>query len=143
MKKIITSLAVLSAIILISGCGSNKGSQNGATNNPPATSNMSTPTPVDPSQVPSSSQQSPTDVTSASAISIQGFAFSPATLTVKKGTTVTWTNNDSVIHTIKSASFNSGNLAKGDTFKFTFDTAGTFDYSCGVHPSMTGKIIVQ
>ena len=79
----------------------------------------------------------------ATTVDIQNFAFNPATLTVKKGSTVTWTNSDSATHTIKSATFNSSDLATGQSFSFTFADAGTFDYSCGIHPSMTGKIIVE
>lgn len=77
------------------------------------------------------------------AISIENFSFNPAILTIKAGTTVIWTNNDTATHTIKSSSFNSQDIAKGQTFEFKFDTIGTYDYSCGVHPAMTGKIIVQ
>jgi plastocyanin len=76
-------------------------------------------------------------------VNIQNFTFNPATLTVKKGTTVTWTNNDSVAHQLKSAAFNSTGLTNDQTFSFTFTTAGTFDYACAIHPSMTGKIIVE
>lgn len=76
-------------------------------------------------------------------VSIQNFAFNPQTLTVKAGTTVIWTNSDSVTHSIKSSTFNSAGLGNGDTFKFIFNTPGTFDYSCGIHPAMTGTIIVQ
>jgi len=77
------------------------------------------------------------------AILIKNFAFSPASLTIKVGTTVTWTNQDSANHTIKSSSFNSGSLAVGDKFQFTFTSPGTYSYSCGIHPSMQGTIIVQ
>ena len=77
------------------------------------------------------------------AISIHNFAFNPATLTVKKGTTVTWTNDDPMPHQIKSVSFNSDALSTGQTFSFTFNDAGSFDYSCAIHPSMTGQIIVE
>ena len=76
-------------------------------------------------------------------VSIMNFSFNPGTLTIKTGDTVTWTNNDSTTHTIKSATFNSGDLNQGDTFKFTFNVPGTFNYSCGIHPTMTGTIIVQ
>ncbi len=76
-------------------------------------------------------------------VNIQNFTFNPGTLTVKKGTTVTWTNNDPAQHQIKSATFNSGQLSKGQSFSFTFSDAGTFDYSCAIHPSMLGKIIVE
>lgn len=81
--------------------------------------------------------------TGSTTINIQNFAFNPGTLTVKKGATVTWTNNDSVPHQIKSDSFNSTKLTNGQNFSFTFTTPGTFNYSCAIHPSMTGKIIVE
>jgi plastocyanin len=77
------------------------------------------------------------------AISIENFSFNPATLTITAGTTVTWTNNDNATHTIKSPGFNSQDLAHGQTFAFKFDAKGTYDYSCGIHPAMTGEIIVQ
>lgn len=90
----------------------------------------------------SSTSTSPSAV-DTNAINIQNFAFSPATITVKKGTTVTWTNNDSAPHQIKSATFNSSQLNKGQTYSFTFNDTGTFDYSCAIHPSMLGKIIIE
>jgi plastocyanin len=78
--------------------------------------------------------------------------FNPDTLTIKVGTTVVWVNQDSYIHTVTSGTspndrsglFDSGNLNGGDTFSFTFDTAGTYDYFCIPHYSMgmIGKIIV-
>lgn len=76
-------------------------------------------------------------------VAIKNFAFDPQTLTVKAGTTVTWTNEDAVAHNIRSDTFNSQELGKGDTFKSKFDTPGTYEYSCGIHQSMKGTIIVQ
>jgi plastocyanin len=76
-------------------------------------------------------------------VSIQNYSFAPATLMVKAGTSVVWTNNDSASHTIKSADFNSGTLSKGQTFEFKFEKAGSYDYTCGIHTSMTGKIVVE
>ncbi|MDP3725956.1 MAG: plastocyanin/azurin family copper-binding protein [bacterium] len=75
---------------------------------------------------------------------IQGFAFSPAVVTVKKGTTVVWTNNDSVGHTVTGGERgpNSRLLGQGETYSFTFDTLGTFSYLCSPHPSMRGSVIV-
>ena len=80
----------------------------------------------------------------AGAVTIKDFAFDPGDLTVAKGTTVTWKNDDSATHRIKSGdgSFDSKDLKNGDSFEHTFDTAGTFDYICGIHPSMKGKITV-
>lgn len=81
----------------------------------------------------------------AMSIHISGFAFNPNTLTVSKGATVTWTNDDPSAHTIVSDSgaFSSGSLGRGDTFSHTFTESGTFAYHCGVHPSMKGKVVVQ
>jgi plastocyanin len=75
-------------------------------------------------------------------VSIKNFAFNPATLTVKTGTTVVWTNDDSAPHQIKSDNFNSLALSSGQSFSFLFSTVGQYDYSCAIHPSMKGKIIV-
>ena len=100
-----------------------------------------------PSLQPSINQQSVTQPTQTTVetntITIKDFAFNPATLTVKQGIKVTWTNEDSMTHKIKSDTFNSQDLNQGDKFEFTFNNKGSFDYSCSIHPSMTGKIIVQ
>jgi len=81
----------------------------------------------------------------ANTVSIQNYAFSPGTLTVPSGTTVTWMNNDNVDHTVVSTTgtFTSGTLAKGQSYTYTFTTPGTYDYTCSIHPSMKGTIIVQ
>jgi len=76
-------------------------------------------------------------------ISIENFSFNPGTLIIKAGATVTWTNNDSAPHKIKSNDFNSDTLATGASYSFTFEKAGVYDYICGIHPSMQGKIIVE
>ncbi len=77
-------------------------------------------------------------------VSIKNFAFDPPTITIKTGTTVTWTNDDSVSHTVTSdGNFDSGTLDRGETFSHTFDEEGTFSYICTIHPRMTGKIIVK
>ena len=79
------------------------------------------------------------------AVEIAGFAFSPSTLTITAGESVTWTNSDQVVHTATSTSgaFDSGDLDPGESFTFTFTTPGTYDYLCTPHPSMTGRIVVQ
>lgn len=80
-------------------------------------------------------------------VSEANFAFSPATLTVQVGDTVTWKNNDaSIPHTSQSdGNWNSGNMAPGATFSFTFNTPGTYTYYCLYHRGMgmIGTIIVQ
>jgi len=81
----------------------------------------------------------------SNAVSIENFSFNPSEITVKKGTVVTWTNNDSTTHTVTSDTdvFKSGDLTPGNTFKFTFSQTGTFSYHCSIHTTMTGKVIVQ
>jgi plastocyanin len=74
-----------------------------------------------------------------------GLTFSPPTFTVKVGTTVTWVNKDTVIHTATSngsSLFDSGNLPTGAVFKFTFTQQGTYQYYCTLHPFMRGTIVV-
>jgi plastocyanin len=77
-------------------------------------------------------------------VTIDNFAFSPATLTVKTGSTVTWTNRDEEPHTVAATdgSFHSPGMGTGATFTHTFATAGKFDYVCSIHPSMHGTVVV-
>jgi len=75
-------------------------------------------------------------------VGISNFSFNPKKLTVKIGTTVTWTNDDPAPHTIAFADFTSQTLNTGDTYSYTFTQAGTYDYYCSIHPSMKGQIIV-
>ena len=80
-------------------------------------------------------------------VTIDNYTFSPGTLTVPVGTTVTWTNRDSEVHTVTAndapPTFKSVGLDTDDTFSFTFNKAGTYSYHCSLHPHMTGKIVVQ
>lgn len=81
----------------------------------------------------------------AKQITIHNFSFSPATLTVPVGATVTWTNQDSAGHTVTSDTAawpDSGTLDTGKSFSFTFKKAGKFTYHCAIHPSMTATIVV-
>ena len=77
-------------------------------------------------------------------VKIDNFTFAPAQLTVKTGTTVTWTNNDDIPHTVVSAGkFRSKALDTGDTYSFTFTSAGDYKYFCSLHPHMVGMIRVE
>jgi amicyanin len=121
------SSVLLILACIIAGCSSSSSSSSG-----PAPSGAASPAPA----------------ASVPAISIKNMAFSPATLTVKAGTTVTWTNDDTVPHTVVSADgssavYKSSLLASGASFPFTFKEAGAYSYHCGIHPSMKGTIIVQ
>jgi len=77
-------------------------------------------------------------------VTIDNFTFSPAELTVKVGTTVTWTNHDDIPHTVVSAGkYRSKTLDTEDKFSFTFTAAGDYKYFCSLHPHMTGTIKVE
>ena len=76
-------------------------------------------------------------------VSISNFAFDPAALTIKVGTTVTWTNNDVVAHTVTFTDVaNSPVLNRGDQFSRTFTKPGTYSYICSIHPFMHGMVVV-
>lgn len=78
-------------------------------------------------------------------VSISNYTFSPTSLTIAKGTTVKWTNDDQVTHTVTddNGKFDSGNLPYGQTYSHTFSDTGTFHYHCSIHTYMKGTIIVQ
>ena len=86
----------------------------------------------------------PLHAADAPAIKIENFAFTPQTLTVKAGTTVTFRNDDDIPHQIVATDggFRSKALDASDTYTFTFSKAGDFAYYCGLHPHMQGKVVV-
>ncbi len=75
-------------------------------------------------------------------VSISNFAFDPETLTVEKGTMVLWTNKDTVPHNVVSDKFTSPTLNPGESFSYTFNEDGTFDYRCTFHPQMKATVLV-
>lgn len=76
-------------------------------------------------------------------VNIKNFSFVQASVIVKKGDTVVWTNEDSASHTVTGdGSLSSPTMNTNGTYSFTFNNTGTFSYHCGFHPSMTGTIIV-
>jgi plastocyanin len=79
------------------------------------------------------------------AVDIAGFAFSPQSVTVAVGDTVTWSNADVQSHTVTAngGAFDTGTIGGGTSKSLTFSTVDTFAYHCRIHPSMTGTIIVQ
>ena len=81
----------------------------------------------------------------ADAIAIHNFAFGPQIVTVKLGTTVHWTNQDSEAHTVTSdtGTFNSPVLQPGADYSFRFTKPGAYSYHCTIHPFMTGKVVVS
>ena len=136
MKKSKVLTSIVSAIIVILGIVVI------ATifNKPPVT----TQTPTANSGQPTSSR----DTSGTTKVTISDFAFTPSSVTAKVGTAVTWTNKDSVAHTIITDTStvdgpNSDSVAAGGHYTFTFKKAGTYTYHCSIHPKMTGTVIVN
>ena len=132
-------LLAFAAMIVLAACGGTTGG--GST---------PTPTTAPAGNTPTATATSSGSTMAVSITSNGTFAFSPATITIKVGTTVTWTNNTSAPHTVTSddgTTFDSGlNTpigANGGTFSFTFTKAGTFTYHCQIHPFMKATVIVQ
>jgi plastocyanin len=93
----------------------------------------------------------PIEIPGTPTVTVQNFAFSPAVITVPRGTTITWVNQDSASHTIVSdaqgsvaqgALFTSNSLANGAGYSFKFDNPGTYPYHCSIHPTMKATVIV-
>jgi len=93
---------------------------------------------------PASTAATTTAATATNAATIKGFSFQPDVLKVKVGAKVTWTNDDTVAHTVTADtnSFASGNLQPAGSFSFTFTRPGTYAYHCSIHPSMHGSVVV-
>ena len=77
-------------------------------------------------------------------LEIKSWGFNPDAITIAKGSAATWTNKDGEKHTVTSSgNFDSGDIAAGGSWSYTFNSVGTFEYSCKYHPSLTGKITVN
>lgn len=124
MKRIITigiiMITVAFAVFFIAGC-STASDQNTQPNN----------------NQPSQTSRENYDVV------IQGFEFNPSELIIKQGDSVTWINMDDVSHTIKFDFKESGLLSKGDSYSYIFNEKGTYKYTCGIHPTMEGRVTVN
>lgn len=124
-KYIIVSVLVFIILAAAVGCGSSG-------------------TPASPSpSAQTSSSAAPVSAETGQSVIMQNRAFSPAEISIKKGETVTWTNGESSVHNVVSVTFKSDTMKKGDTFSYTFNETGTFDYTCTFHPGMDGKVIVK
>ncbi len=94
-----------------------------------------------------SAQKSSGQAVQTNTVDIKDYAFSPAKIQVKKGTSVTWTNQDTVRHDVtpdqESDNFKASKLLdKGESYSYTFDTIGTYSYNCSPHPYMKGTVEV-
>ena len=83
--------------------------------------------------------------TSPNEVFMNNSVFDPSSITITSGTTLTWTNKESMTHTVTSDSliFNSGDISKDQSFSYTFNTIGAYPYRCLYHNNMKGKVIVQ
>jgi plastocyanin len=140
MRKQIIVLLVFFGVFLAIGCAGNN------TQQPAVPAETPVGVAVTPMQTPSLPVSNATPQAASGGkivdVSISNFAFNPATVTISTGDTVRWTNQDSATHTVKGSSFESGQLAQGDTYEFTFTEPGTYDYTCSIHPSMKGTVTV-
>jgi len=147
-KRLVAPLAA--GVLLLGGCSSSPpaaqpsvtfGSGAGGT---PGMSGMSGMPAMPGSPSGTASVTAPAAPVSGNQVNIDNFAFAPATLTVKAGTTVTWTNHDEEPHTVAASdgSFHSPGMGTGAIFSHTFSTAGKFDYVCSIHPMMHGTVVV-
>lgn len=119
ISKRLLLLFILSTLVvtILTGCGS-KGPEQTTTTEGPA-------------------------VTEKNKVIIQNFNFIPNTITIKKGETLTWVNNDANPHFILGKDFMSGDLNIRDSFSYTFKEAGTFQYTCSNHSEMKALVIVK
>ena len=140
---VIALLALLAGALAASACGG--GTKAKAT--PAATAKattQATQAAATPKATAQATQAAATPGAQGASVDAKNFAFEPKTVTIKVGQTVTWTNQDSVTHTVTGdGGIDSGDLSKGESYSKTFDTAGTFNYHCSIHPSMTGQVIVE
>ena len=117
-------ILIAGALTLAVGCGGN--------------SSPSNPTPTPP--------PTPTTVSIVQgARTMTTTAYNPNPVTISRGTTVMWVNNDTITHTSTSTTgaWSSGNMAPGGNFSYTFQSAGSFPYNCTIHPNMVGTVTVQ
>lgn len=115
-------------------------------NDKPATTTNSTSKtqPSETSQTQQTEQTQP-QAEATSSVTIKDYAFTPATITVKVGTKVTWTNQDAVGHTVTADSGSGPDselFDQGQSYSYTFNKAGTYTYHCAPHPYMKGTVIV-
>jgi amicyanin len=145
MKKVIVFFTCIVLLLVVSGCSQPQPAQGQPTPSPAVT--IARPTTTQPITAWTLQPQTPTPSVSDNTISIQKMAYSPPSMTVKKGATVRWVNNDAVVHTVtftKASGINpSGPLSASQSFSVKFDEPGTYPYSCAIHPSMQGTVIVE
>lgn len=139
MRKTILLLSLLVIMTIFSGCIQQQVKQ--------STTTVTTiiPQTTKPTTIPTTNPSTTIQPQTAK-VTIKSYSFNPSTVTINVGTTVNWTNEDSVTHTITSDSgneLNSGQISAGQSYSHTFNQAGTYNYHCSIHYSMSGKVIVE
>lgn len=76
-------------------------------------------------------------------VEMRDLAFTPRFLEIRVGDTVTWRNADRVPHTVTGSGLDSGQLAQGESYEFTFTEVGQYEYGCSIHPGMQGVVVVR
>jgi plastocyanin len=145
----LAALVVLMALSVV-GCGSSTTVTSGTVLGNAASSGMMSGTTVGAMMGSSTSSsmmgsQTTGSMMGGTRVIVKNLAFNPASVTVAVGSTVTWQNQDQTTHTVVAddGSFKSPDLGSGKTFSYTFRTAGTFTYVCGIHPTMKGIVVVR
>jgi plastocyanin len=132
-------VAAATTAVLLAGCGDTRSGTDAA-------AQTDTPTSMAGMAMPAAPAAGADDTPVATdTVKIENFAFSPTVVTVKVGTTVTWTNNDTDPHTVTSTNdgpIKSPTMQQGDTFHYTFAQPGKFEYLCTIHPFMTATVVV-
>lgn len=134
-RPILLAIIVVALLAIGAAVALNHKSNNSNTSQPANTSSQSTT---------SSSNNAP----QPGSVNIRNMMFTPSQISVSKGATVTWTNNDNVAHTVVDDLSNvggpaSGTIEPGSSYSFTFTKTGSFQYHCSIHSSMRGTIVVK
>jgi len=141
-----TLLISIPALTALTACGGSSEAAHAPTMTMPAMAMpvMATPTTIS-AATPRAAGNTVTDAPSGPKVGIDNFNFSPKSLSVSVGTTVTWTNHDDVPHTVTSRdkTFSSQAIDTDGTFSFIFAKPGTYAYFCAIHPIMTAEIVVK
>ena len=152
----LTILSIAALATLAAACGGTS-SAGGGSSSPPAAASSAASAVATPTETPTTGSGADDTSTGGAKVTIADSAFSPSKIEVKAGTTVTWTNDDAVPHTVTSTKsddvdsatsglFDSGTLQPGESFSYTFKKAGNYPYECTIHASMQsmhGKVEVK
>ena len=157
MRPLLVVLAIAALASLAAACGGTSSADSGSSSTPAAASPATSPAAATPTETPTSTSGGDDSSTGGVKVTIADSAFSPSKIEVQAGTTVTWTNDDALPHTVTSTVtddvdsatsdlFDSGTLQTGESFSYTFKKAGDYPYECTIHasmPSMHGKVEVK